>query len=159
MLMNPENGTSAWIAMGSNMGDREGIISACVNALNAQPGIAVVSISSFYDTAPVGGPENQPTYLNAAAELRTRLSARELLQVLLDVERAHGRVRDPKERNGPRTADLDLLLYGDEVIDEPGLQVPHPRMHERRFVLDPLNEIAGQVVHPVLKKRVMDLRG
>jgi 2-amino-4-hydroxy-6-hydroxymethyldihydropteridine diphosphokinase len=156
--MSSESSTRAWIALGSNVGDREAVLSACVNALNASPGVAVVSVSSFYNTAPVGGPANQATYLNAAMEVRTSLSARALLDLLLRIEAAHGRVRDAKERCAPRTADLDLLLYGNAVIDEPGLQVPHPRLHQRAFVLDPLCEIASDVEHPVLKQPIAALR-
>jgi 2-amino-4-hydroxy-6-hydroxymethyldihydropteridine diphosphokinase len=112
----------------------------------AVPGIEVLACSSFRETDPVGFLE-QPRFLNAAAVLQTELGARELLARLLDVERRLGRTRAGPPL-GPRTIDLDLLLYGDETIAEPGLQVPHPRMHERRFVLEPLAELAPGLTVP-----------
>jgi 2-amino-4-hydroxy-6-hydroxymethyldihydropteridine diphosphokinase len=132
--------TRAYVALGANLGDREATIRAAVAAL---PG--VVAVSSLRDTAPVGVVD-QPRFLNGVAALETDLSARELLETLLDVERALGRER--AERWGPRTIDLDLLLYGEEVIDEPGLTVPHPRLHERRFALEPLAELAPSALIP-----------
>jgi 3-oxoacyl-[acyl-carrier protein] reductase len=143
---------TAYIALGSNLGDRRGFLDQALAALRTRPGIEVVYVSSYHETAPVGGPPGQGNYLNAAAELRTTLEPQELLRVLLDVEQTLGRERH--ERFGPRTIDLDLLLYGEVVCDEPDLIVPHPRMHERRFVLEPLAEIGDQVVHPVLKRTV-----
>ncbi len=112
--------------------------------------------SSFIETEPVGGPPQGP-YINAAAELRTILSPRALLEALLEVEDELGRVRSVHW--GPRKVDLDLLLYEEQIIDEPGLQVPHPHMHKRQFVLDPLSEIAPEAVHPVLGKTVRELQG
>jgi 2-amino-4-hydroxy-6-hydroxymethyldihydropteridine diphosphokinase len=110
--------------------------------------VRVRKVSRFVDTAPVGPP--QPRYLNAVCEVETEVGARALLDALLEAERRLGRVRDPRERNAPRTIDLDLLLYGDEVLDADALTVPHPRMHERRFVLEPLCDIAPEALHPVL---------
>jgi 2-amino-4-hydroxy-6-hydroxymethyldihydropteridine diphosphokinase len=127
--------TRAAIGLGSNLGDRGAHIAEAVASLAAVG--ALVRVSSMYATAPVGGPK-QGEYLNAVAVVDTELSARELLEQCLEIERSHGRER--AERWGPRTLDLDLLLFGDEVIDEDDLRVPHPRMLERRFVLEPLLE-------------------
>lgn len=131
----------AYIALGSNLGDRDATIRAAVDALAAEPRIEVVAVSALIDTEPVGY-SDQPRFLNGAAAVDTDLSARELLAILLDVEQRFGRDRDGAVPLGPRTLDLDLLLYGDEELDEPGLTVPHPRMHERGFVLGPLAELA-----------------
>jgi 2-amino-4-hydroxy-6-hydroxymethyldihydropteridine diphosphokinase len=138
--------TRAYVGLGANVGDRERMLRAAVDALAAEEGIEVVSVSTLRETEPVGVGE-QPRFLNGAAELETPLTARERLDRLLTVEQRFGRVRIPGE-HGPRTLDLDLLLYGDEVIDEPGLTVPHPRLHERRFVLEPLAELAPGLVVP-----------
>jgi 2-amino-4-hydroxy-6-hydroxymethyldihydropteridine diphosphokinase len=135
--------TRAYIGLGANLGDREATIRAALDALADEDGIEVVAVSTLRETEPVGvGP--QPLFLNGAAELETTLSARELLDRLLATEQRFGRVRVPGG-HGPRTLDLDLLLYGDEQIDEPGLTVPHPRLHERAFVLEPLAELRGEV--------------
>ena len=131
---------SAFIGLGSNLGDREATVEA---ALAALPG--VTAVSRLRETAPVGVVD-QPPFLNGVARLETELSPRELLDTLLAVERSLGRER--RERWGPRTIDLDLLLYGNEVVDEPGLTVPHPRLHERRFVLEPLAELDPALVVP-----------
>lgn len=136
----------AFLGVGGNLGDREQNIRAGL-ALLAEAGVTVIRCSSRYEAEPVGGPP-QPNFLNAAAEVETDLSPQELLQALHRVEAALGRDRQVKW--GPRTLDLDLLVYGQLVIDEDGLKVPHPLMHERRFVLEPLAEIAGDLVHPAL---------
>lgn len=146
---------TAYIALGSNQGDRRDFLDRAIQALQEHPDIEVTQVSSFHETSAVGGPPGQPSFLNAAAELETDLSARELLDALLEVERTLGRIR--RERHGPRTIDLDLLLYDDQVIQEPGLIVPHPAMHERWFVLKPLAEIAPQVIHPLLDATIHDL--
>jgi len=138
--------TRAYVALGANLGDRERTLREAVDALAAEEGIEVVAVSTLRETEPVGVGE-QPRFLNGAAELETTLPARELLDRLLAVEQRFGRVRSSGE-HGPRTLDLDLLLYGDEVIDEPGLAVPHPRLHERSFVLEPLAELAPGLVVP-----------
>jgi 2-amino-4-hydroxy-6-hydroxymethyldihydropteridine diphosphokinase len=138
--------TRAYVALGANLGDRERTLRAAVDALAAEDGIEVVAVSTLRETEPVGVGE-QPRFLNGAAELETTLMSRELLARLLAVEQRFGRIRSPGE-HGPRTLDLDLLLYGDEVIDEPGLAVPHPRLHERSFVLEPLAELAPGLVVP-----------
>ena len=138
--------TRAYVGLGANLGDREHTLRAAVDTLAAQAGIEVVAVSTLRETEPVGVGE-QPPYLNGAAELATTLPARELLDRLLAVEQRFGRVRFPGE-HGPRTLDLDLLLYDSERLDEPGLTVPHPRLHERRFVLEPLAELAPGLVVP-----------
>jgi 2-amino-4-hydroxy-6-hydroxymethyldihydropteridine diphosphokinase len=132
--------TRAAVALGSNLGDRLGHLRSAVDGLG-QLG-TVVSVSSLYETEPVGGPD-QGRYLNAVAVVDTTLDPSALLAGLLSIEKAAGRVRD--ERWGPRTLDLDLITYGSEVVSEPGLQVPHPRAAERRFVLEPLAEVAPNV--------------
>ena len=131
----------AYVAIGSNLGDREQTLLDAVEALRAEPGVEVVAVSSLIETDPVGFLD-QPRFVNGVVALETTLPARALLELLLAVERRFGRRREGVPAQGPRTLDLDLLLYGDEEIDEPGLQVPHPRMHERPFVLGPLAEIA-----------------
>ncbi|HEY8107338.1 MAG TPA: 2-amino-4-hydroxy-6-hydroxymethyldihydropteridine diphosphokinase [Gaiellaceae bacterium] len=136
----------AFVGLGANLGDRERTLRAAVDALAAEAGIEVVAVSTLRETEPVGVGE-QPRFLNGAAELETSLGARELLDRLLAVEQRFGRIRTPGE-HGPRTLDLDLLLYGDEVIDEPRLTIPHRRLHERRFVLEPLAELAPGLAVP-----------
>jgi 2-amino-4-hydroxy-6-hydroxymethyldihydropteridine diphosphokinase len=132
--------TRAYVGVGANLGDREATIRAAVDAL---PG--VVAVSELRETDPVGVVE-QPPFLNGAVALETDLAPRELLTVLLSVERGLGRER--RERWGPRTIDLDLLVYGDETINEPGLTVPHPRLHERRFALEPLLDLDPELAIP-----------
>jgi len=129
----------AYVGLGSNMGDRERMIWSAVHMLAFNPEVDVVAVSSLRETDPVGFLE-QPPFLNAAVAVETELRPQALLELLLSVERELGRTRDGP-RFGPRTIDLDLLLYGDEVVDEPGLVVPHPRLHERRFALEPLVEL------------------
>lgn len=128
-----------FIGIGANLGDPAQQISAAVQELKQLPQTRFTVLSSLYRTAPVGGPD-QPDYFNAAARLETTLDPQALLSGLLDIERALGRMRSVP--NAPRTLDLDLLLYGGMTIATPALTVPHPRMHERRFVLEPLLEIA-----------------
>jgi 2-amino-4-hydroxy-6-hydroxymethyldihydropteridine diphosphokinase len=130
----------AFVGLGSNLGDREKTLRRAVDELRQLPDTDVRAVSSFRDTAPVGYVD-QPRFLNGAAELETQLTAGELLGQLLRIERELGRDRAQSSPQGPRTADLDLLLYGDQRIREPGLEVPHPRLHERRFVLEPLFEL------------------
>jgi 2-amino-4-hydroxy-6-hydroxymethyldihydropteridine diphosphokinase len=133
-----------YVALGSNLGDRPETLLAAVEALQAEPGIEVVAVSRLIETEPVGFLD-QPPFVNGVAALDTTLAARDLLELLLDVERRFGRNREGVPAQGPRTLDLDLLLYGDAQIDEPGLQVPHPRMHERPFVLEPLAEVQARI--------------
>jgi len=129
-----------YVGLGSNLGDREATIHAALAELAALPGVDLVAVSSLVETEPVGLVD-QPCFLNGAAALETELPARELLAALLALEARFGRDRAAVPAGGPRTLDLDLLLYGDEQLDEPGLRVPHPRLHERRFVLGPLVEL------------------
>jgi 2-amino-4-hydroxy-6-hydroxymethyldihydropteridine diphosphokinase len=138
--------TRAYVGLGANLGDRERTLRAAVDALAAEDGIEVAAVSTLRDTDPVGVGD-QPRFLNGAAELETTLTARKLLEALIAVEQQFGRVRVPGE-HGPRTLDLDLLLYGDAELSEPGLTVPHPRLHERLFVLEPLAELAPGLVVP-----------
>jgi 2-amino-4-hydroxy-6-hydroxymethyldihydropteridine diphosphokinase len=136
----------AYIGLGSNLGEREATLRRALDLLQAEPGIDVVGVSSFRETEPVGVVD-QPRFVNAAAALETDLAPRALLERLLAVEQTLGRVRYGP-RFGPRTVDLDLLLYDDRVIAEPGLEVPHPRLHERRFALEPLLELDPSLVMP-----------
>ena len=133
--------TIAYVGLGSNLGDREETLRAAVEALAADPQVEVVAVSTLRETDPVGPVADQPRFLNGAVAVETSLSARELLERLLEIERDFGRVREGVPPQGPRTLDLDLLVYGDGRIDEPGLRVPHPRLHERRFALEPLAEL------------------
>jgi 2-amino-4-hydroxy-6-hydroxymethyldihydropteridine diphosphokinase len=134
------NFVRAYVGLGSNLGEREATLREALTRLSELDGVAVVAVSSFRETDPVGNAD-QPRFVNAAAELETSLGPRELLDRLLEVERSLGRDRSREERWGPRTVDLDLLLYGDETVGEPGLEVPHPRLAERTFVLEPLVEL------------------
>lgn len=129
----------AYVGLGANLGDRDAALREAVARLGAVDGVEVVAVSSFRETDPVGYAD-QPRFLNAAVAVETELSPADLLKALLGVERSLGRTRDGP-RYGPRTIDLDLLLHGDAVLDEPGLTVPHPRLHERAFALEPLAEL------------------
>ena len=136
----------AFVGLGANLGDREATLRRALTLLGERDDVEVVGVSAVRETDPVGVVD-QPRFLNAAAALETALPARELLDVLLTVERSLGRVREG-ERYGPRLIDLDLLLYGRDVIDEPGLTVPHPRLHERRFALEPLLDLDSELTVP-----------
>lgn len=148
-------GVDVYVALGSNLGDREAHLTAAVEALRARPGVRITAVSRVYETDPVGPPPQGP-YLNAVVRLRTRLPPRELLETLLEIEAAQGRQRE-SGRDRARTLDLDLLFYGSLTLDEPGLRVPHPRLHERGFVLGPLRDLAPALVHPRLGKTVEEL--
>ncbi|TXF11457.1 2-amino-4-hydroxy-6-hydroxymethyldihydropteridine diphosphokinase [Pelomicrobium methylotrophicum] len=137
--------TRAFIALGSNLQRPERQVLAAIRELDQMPGVTVVKRSSLYRTQPVGYVD-QPEFINAVVEVETSLRPRELLAALLSLERLHGRQRTFP--NAPRTLDLDLLMYEGVVIEEPGLTLPHPRMHERAFVLVPLAEIAPEVEIP-----------
>ena len=141
------------VALGSNLGDRRAHLDFAVSKLQAL--LRGLRVSRYHDTVPVGAPGPQPLYLNAAAVGETLLDARQLLDALQGIEQARGRERS--YANAPRTLDLDVILFGDHVIDEPGLVVPHPRFRERRFVLEPLAEIAPDLVDPVTGRTVAEL--
>jgi len=141
------------IALGSNLGDSRAILESALEILAQRPGIALKSQSSWYQTAPIGPP--QPDYLNGCALLEVQLTPQEFLEILFSIETQFGRIRE--ERWGARTLDLDLLLFGDLVLDTPTLQLPHPRMRERAFVLVPLAEIAPDWIEPVSGKAIATL--
>jgi 2-amino-4-hydroxy-6-hydroxymethyldihydropteridine diphosphokinase len=139
--------TTAYVGLGANLGEREEAIAKALRRLDQDDRTVVLRSTVPTETEPVGY-EDQPRFLNAAAGLATARSPRELLELLLQTERELGRVRGEGPRYGPRAIDLDLLLYGNETIDEPGLEVPHPRLHERRFALEPLAELDADLVVP-----------
>ena len=132
--------TTAYLGLGANLGDRLANLQRAVDLLAEVSGLRVARSSRVYETEPVGGPE-QPEYLNAVVEVETDLAPHDLLEACLSVETRMGRVR--AEPWGPRTIDVDVLTYGDETVDEPDLVIPHPRMHERGFVLVPLAELTA----------------
>jgi len=144
----------AWIGLGSNLGPRREHLRAALSELRRLGHVS--QASSLYETEPVGFTE-QDAFLNAVVCLSTAVPAQALMEGLLAIEAGRGRIRNMP--NGPRTLDLDLLLYDQEIIDLPGLQVPHPRLHQRRFVLVPLHEIAPRLPHPTLKRNVRELLG
>jgi 2-amino-4-hydroxy-6-hydroxymethyldihydropteridine diphosphokinase len=147
----------ALLGLGSNLGDRRAALEGAIAALAATPGITVRRVSSFHETEPAGGPPGQGRYLNAAAVIETSLDALALLHVLQDVEARFGRIRTV--RFGERTLDLDLLFFGDQIISTPELTVPHPRFSVRRFVLEPLAEVAPEQVDPVSQRTIAQLLG
>ena len=146
--------TRAFIGAGANLGEPVRQLRQAQEQLGKAPGIKFLGVSSFYRTQPVG-PVEQPPFINAVFEIEPGIGPHDLLALLLEIEGRMGRVR--KERWGPRVIDLDLLFYGDEIINEEGLEAPHPRLHGRRFVLAPLAEIAPGFVHPVIRKTVSEL--
>lgn len=148
-----ERVVDAAIALGSNLGDSAQILANAITVIDTVPSIRVTARSHFYKTAPVGPP--QPDYINACITIETTLAPRDLLHQLLTIEGQFGRVR--KERWGARSLDLDVLFYGDRIIEAPKLSVPHPRLHERPFVLTPLLDVAPQWHHPVLHKTVAQI--
>jgi len=150
-----EESVPTYVALGSNLGDRAAHLEAAIAALAATPRISVARRSPVYETAPASAIPQGP-YLNAVVELRTTLSPEALLVRLLEIEAGAGRTRDGR-RDAPRSLDLDLLLYGDRRVERPGLVVPHPRLHERPFVLEPLRDLAPELVHPVLGETVEKL--
>ena len=147
--------TDCLIAVGSNLGDRIDHLRAGIAAIAGLDGVEITAVSALYETAPVGGPEQQGPYLNAALRVVTTRDAADLLADLHRIEADRNRVR--RIRWGPRTLDLDLLVHGNTVVDTTELHVPHPRQHERRFVLVPVCDVAPDVIHPVLNRRMSDL--
>lgn len=145
----------AYIGFGSNLGDRLNNCRNAIRALAALPPCSLLKISSFYETSPVGLVE-QPAFINGVVLLETAEDAHWLLRQMLEIENTFGRIRTLKW--GPRSIDLDLLFFDDQIINTPELSVPHPSLHERRFVLEPLNEVAPDFCHPSLGKSVADLR-
>ena len=145
----------SFVALGANLGDRQTTLDRAILRLRAEPNLRVVCASSYYETAPVGGPPGQGNYLNAVVEIITSLAPESLLDRLLTIEKDFGRVRT--EANAPRTLDLDILFYDDLIRSTPDLVLPHPRLHERQFVLVPLAEIAPDIVHPLFKCSALQL--
>jgi 2-amino-4-hydroxy-6-hydroxymethyldihydropteridine diphosphokinase len=139
--------TVAYVGLGANVGPREVTLLRAVDLLAEADDVEVLAVSQLRETEPVGVLD-QPSFLNGAVRVETSLAPRVLLELLLDIERSLGRVR--AERWGPRSVDLDLLVYGDETVDEPGLRIPHPRLHQRRFALEPLAELDPDLVVPGL---------
>ena len=151
--------TTAFLALGSNLGDRVAALRRAVRLLMDNPRVRLnpeVDLSCVYETSPSGVVGPQPDYLNCALRIETTRSPRELLDTSLAIEARMGRVRSGGEK-AARVIDIDLLLFGEAVVDESDLIIPHPRMHLRRFVLEPLGEIAGDVIHPVLKESIGEL--
>ncbi|MGN5883157.1 2-amino-4-hydroxy-6-hydroxymethyldihydropteridine diphosphokinase [Staphylococcus simulans] len=146
--------TEVFLGLGSNVGDREAQLKAAIDLLDEQQGIEVIKVSSFYETAPVGYVD-QPDFLNLCIKIETELSPHEVLERGLAIEQQLHRVR--KERWGPRTLDIDILLYGDEIIETKDLSIPHPRMTERAFVLIPLQEIAPDKVEPRTQQKIKEI--
>ena len=144
-----------FIGVGSNEGDRLAHISRAMRALAEVSGVRLLQMATIAETEPIGGPPQGP-YLNTVVEIDTALSPTELLKELQDIERRLGR-EPSSQRWGPRPIDLDILLYDDWIVQEPQLSIPHPRMHERQFVLEPLAQLAPGTIHPLLQQPIADL--
>lgn len=149
------------IALGSNLGDRRGYLDAAIRRLRAEPGLRVVAVSPYYEAPPVGGTLESEHYLNAVVLIESELPPQTILRTLLEIEHQFGRKRSAATRQkglyDPRTLDLDLLLYGDQIWESTELILPHPRMHERSFVLKPLADVAPDMIHPKLRRSVASL--
>ena len=144
---------TVYLSLGSNVGDRKANLDAAIEGLGRLGTVAAVS--AYYETEPVES-RQQPWFLNCAVKLETELMPRQLLSRVLDIEKAMGRKR--VQTKGPRSIDIDILLFGSSVVEAKGLTIPHPALHERRFVLEPLAEIAPEVRHPVLKRTAREMR-
>jgi 2-amino-4-hydroxy-6-hydroxymethyldihydropteridine diphosphokinase len=149
------NPVTAFIALGANLGDRKLNIDKALNLIAQSPGITLTQVSSLLENPAVGQGPNAPPFLNGAAEVQTTLGSHAMLHRLLEIEQQLGRVR--RQKWEPRVIDLDLLLFGDQIISSQELVIPHPLMHERRFVLTPLAEIAPHAVHPMLQMTIAGL--
>jgi 2-amino-4-hydroxy-6-hydroxymethyldihydropteridine diphosphokinase len=154
-MRNNNHHVTAFIALGANVGDRRHNISAAIQKLKQNEGVEVVRVSKLIENPAVGMGDDVPPFLNGVAQISTTLGSHALLHRLLEIEKEMGRER--RERWEPRVIDLDLLLYGNQIISSQELIVPHPLMHERRFVLEPLAEIAPDVVHPTLQMTIAGL--
>jgi len=152
-----QNNCRAFLGFGGNLGDPLTHFRDARKQLDSHPRIKVISTSSLYRTPPIGGPTGQPDYLNSVIEIETGLSAPDLLQLCFQLEDHAGRIRN--QRWEARTLDIDLLLVGDLIMDAPHLILPHPRLHQRHFVLLPLNDLSPQLRHPFLNKTVTELLG
>ncbi|MGR3219566.1 MAG: 2-amino-4-hydroxy-6-hydroxymethyldihydropteridine diphosphokinase, partial [Candidatus Anammoxibacter sp.] len=146
--------TNDHIGLGSNLNNRETMLTASIERLDDSCDVNVIKISTYYETKPVGGPPSQPDFLNAAIEIDTSLQPAKLLARLQEIENALGREREIKW--GPRTIDMDILLCGSSIVNDVNLQIPHPLMHLRRFVLAPLSEIAPRIKHPIFDKTIAE---
>ena len=161
MTISP-SGVVVWIGLGSNMGQAADQVEQAIAALTDAPGLELTARSSLYRTAPVGNVD-QPDFINAVVRASCRIGCYVLLEALQEIEKRFGRTRDG-ERFGPRSLDLDLLMYADQTVFSPQLELPHPRMHERLFVLEPLTEIEGDITVPgrgrlsVLRQACLDQR-
>jgi 2-amino-4-hydroxy-6-hydroxymethyldihydropteridine diphosphokinase len=153
--MRNQPAVTAYLALGANLGDREGNIRTALAALGETDGICITRVSSVLEYPAVGGPADAPPYLNAAAEVVTTLGSHALLHRIMEIEQQMGRLR--RQRWESRIIDIDLLLYGEQIISSQELVVPHPLTHERRFVLEPLAEIAPEAVHPILQMTIAGL--
>lgn len=144
-----------FLSLGSNIGEKEMYLKKAIEELQIDDNIEITLISSFYETKPEGGKNNVPDYINAIVEIITNLSPHSLLEKTQQIEKKLG--RETKCDYNPRTIDIDIILYGQELVCEEGLTIPHPLMHERFFVLDPLNELAPETVHPIMGKTIQEL--
>lgn len=146
----------AYLCLGSNIGDKVGYIQQAINLLVSSGNVSIVRSSAFYETEPWGN-KSQDWFVNAAVEIKTKLSPQELLALCLDTEKQLGRVREPNKKWSSRCIDIDILLYGDEIVNDENLKIPHRHMHERAFVLVPMLELVPDYIHPVFDKTLMDL--